>query len=558
MTMDWQLRKHPVLGKPTGPVVLAILDGVGIGPKDDANAIHLARTPNLDRLLANDDRTTLLRAHGKAVGLPSDKDMGNSEVGHNALGAGKIYDQGALLVNNAIQSGTIANGTTWKHIVHRCRKHDSALHFVGLLSDGNVHSNIEHLFSLLRLAKSEGIGKLYVHILLDGRDVPPHSALPYVEQLEQVLQSVRSTNCIARIASGGGRMTTTMDRYQADWSIVERGYQAHVLGNGPRFSTAQEAIKTFRSQTPGIIDQDLPAFVIVQDGKPIGSMKSGDCVINCNFRGDRAIQFSQAMEDPDFRAFPRQDHPDILYAGMMQYDGDTLTPKHYLVTPPHIEETMGEYLVHNGLRQLAISETQKYGHVTYFWNGNCSGYLDSTLEKYIEIPSDRVVFSERPWMKAAEITTTIIKELRTNTYDFVRVNYANGDMVGHTGDLEATICAMQVVDLQIGRLWKEVNSMGGILVVTADHGNADEMRQRDSSGTWVTDKTGKFVPRTSHTLSPVPFTIAGTLPDTMYRLKDKLLPSEAPPGIANVAATCLELMGYSAPPNFTPSLMYIP
>jgi 2,3-bisphosphoglycerate-independent phosphoglycerate mutase len=291
---------------------------------------------------------------------------------------------------------------------------------IGLLSDGNVHSHISHLEALLTQAKKDGIRRAYVHILLDGRDVPPTSALVYVDRLETHLAGLKENNTPDfAIASGGGRMRITMDRYQANWGMVELGWKTHVLGEGRMFGSAREAIETLRNENPGVIDQDLPPFVIARNAKPVGRIGNHDSVILINFRGDRAIEISQAFEEDDFDKFPRGSKLDVCYAGMMQYDGDTRIPRKFLVDPPGIDRTIGEYLSAAGVKQLAISETQKFGHVTYFFNGNRSDRFDESLEDYVEIPSDRVPFEERPWMKAAEITDYVIKAILQNGYRFI-------------------------------------------------------------------------------------------------------------------------------------------
>jgi 2,3-bisphosphoglycerate-independent phosphoglycerate mutase len=551
MTSDLVLRKHPRWPGVRGPLVLAILDGVGIGAGDEGDAVKIARTPTLDRLWVPGARAQL-RAHGLAVGLPSDDDMGNSEVGHNALGAGVVHAQGALLVGRAIASGALFEGKTWREMIERCRKHGTALHFIGLLSDGNVHSHVDHLEAMLAAAVRAGVTKVYVHPLLDGRDVAPTSALIYVDRLESFLAGLRAGGADARIASGGGRMVTTMDRYEADWRIVERGWRAHVLGDARRFTSARQAVETFRGESPGIIDQDLPPFVIA-DPEPIAPIRDGDAVIMFNFRGDRAIELSRAFDDDDFTAFDRVRRPDVLYAGMMEYDGDLHVPRRYLVSPPQIERTMGELLARTHIPQLAISETQKYGHVTYFWNGNKSGMFDDATETYVEIPSDRVPFEQRPWMKAAEITDRLVDELRTGRHRLARVNYANGDMVGHTGSFDAAVVAVETVDLQLARLVRAVDQLGGILLVTADHGNADEMYQKKKDGSIDRDKrTGAPVVKTSHTLNPVPFMIHDAARGDQYEID----PARATgAGIANVTATCLELLGFEAPSELAPSLV---
>lgn len=541
------LRPHPRQPSPRGPVVLVVMDGVGRGAGDEADAVAIAATPTLDRLWVPGVRAEL-RAHGKAVGLPSDDDMGNSEVGHNALGAGKVYAQGAVLVGRAIASGALFQGSVWREVVARGAA-GGAIHFLGLLSDGNVHSHIAHLEALLAAAARAGARRLYVHALLDGRDVPPTSALEYVDRLERYLAEFRGSGADARIVSGGGRMQITMDRYEADWKMVERGWDTHVLADARPFASATAAVETLRAEHPGIIDQDLPAFVVT----PAAPIQDGDAVVMFNFRGDRAIEISRAFDDPELRAFDRVRRPDAFYAGMMEYDGDLHIPRHFLVAPPEIDRPMGELLAAAHIPQLAISETQKYGHVTYFWNGNRSGMFDSGTETYIEIPSDTVPFDQRPWMKAAEITDRLIAELRTGKHRFARVNYANGDMVGHTGSFDATVIAVETVDLQLARLARAVEELQGILVVTADHGNADEMFQRDKAGKIARDKkTGQPVVKTSHTLNAVPFLIHDPARSDRYEIDPARV---ATAGIANVTATCLELLGLTPPDDLEPSLL---
>ncbi|HEX5059607.1 MAG TPA: 2,3-bisphosphoglycerate-independent phosphoglycerate mutase [Kofleriaceae bacterium] len=541
-----QLRRNPTFAGAKGPVVLVVMDGIGCGAGDEADAVKIAATPTLDRLSAPGVRCEL-RAHGKAVGLPSDDDMGNSEVGHNALGAGKIYAQGALLVGRAIKSGALFEGATWKEVIARGAR-GGAIHFIGLLSDGNVHSHLDHLEAMLAAAAKTGCKKLYVHALLDGRDVPPTSALEYVDRTERFLAGLRQSGVDARIVSGGGRMKITMDRYEADWEMVERGWHTHVLADARVFKSAEEAIKTLRDEHPGVIDQDLPPFVVA----PPTPMQDGDACVMFNFRGDRAIELSRAFDDDKLDKFDRVRKPDVFYAGMMEYDGDLHVPKHYLVSPPEIEHPMGEILAEAHVPQLAISETQKYGHVTYFWNGNRSGMFDNGTETYIEIPSDRVSFDQRPWMKAAEITDRLITELRTGKHRFARVNYANGDMVGHTGSFDATVVAVETVDLQLARLVKAVEDVEGILVVTADHGNADEMFQRDKHGRVQRDKQGQPIAKTSHTLNPVPFLIYDPMRRDRYEIDAQRAQTA---GIANVTATCLELLGFEAPDDLESSLL---
>ncbi len=537
---------------PKGPVVLLIMDGIGIGRYPDGDLVRAAHKPNLERL-ARLSVTSTLKAHGTAVGMPSDEDMGNSEVGHNAIGCGRVFAQGARLVNEAIASRRLFEGKAWGEVVDNVRAHDSQLHFIGLLSDGNVHSHIDHLEALLKEAKAAGVRRARVHALLDGRDVPPTSAHIYVRRLEEFLAGLNADGTVDfAIASGGGRMKVTMDRYEANWKIVETGWKAHVRGEGAAFESASAALEGLRAAHPGAIDQDLPAFVIHRGGRPVGPVRDGDSVVLFNFRGDRAIEISRAFEEETFDKFDRGPRPDVVFAGMMEYDGDLHIPKRYLVEPPAIDRTMGEYLAASGVRQLACSETQKFGHVTYFFNGNRSGKFDDALEDYIEVPSDRVPFEERPWMKAAEITDVVVRAIRENRHPFIRLNYANGDMVGHTGVFQAVRIAVEAVDLGVGRVMRAVREAGGILVVSADHGNADDMYERDrKTGEPVMDPaTGEPKPRTAHSLNPVPVHVYDPAGTARVRLS-----GASNLGISSLAATCLLLMGFEPPEDYTPSVV---
>ena len=546
-----ELKKNTFAGV-KGPVVTIVMDGVGIAPENAANAVYCAHTPTLDRLM-KDYPVRSLRAHGTAVGLPSDDDMGNSEVGHNALGSGQVFAQGAKLVSQSIESGKMFASETWKTLVGGV-KEAGTLHFLGLFSDGNVHSHIDHLKAMIVKAKEEGVKKVRVHILLDGRDVGETSALDYVEPFEAFLADLRAPEFDVMIASGGGRMQITMDRYEANWSMVEKGWQTHVLGLGRQFASAKEAIETYRAETK-VIDQDLPAFVIAKDGKPVGTVEDGDSVIFFNFRGDRAIEISKTFDTAEgFDKFDRVRYPKVLYAGMLEYDGDAHIPSRYLVNPPEITNTMGEYLAATGISQAAISETQKYGHVTYFWNGNRSGKFDEELETYVEIPSDVVPFEQRPWMKCAEITDELIAMIRSGKYRSIRCNFPNGDMVGHTGSMEATRISMEALDLQLARILPVIDEVGGVALITADHGNADEMYEMDKkTGAPKCGKDGKFKAKTSHTLNPVPFIIYDNFYTDSYTVKEQ----KADFGLANVAATAVNLLGYEAPEMWNESVIEI-
>ncbi|MDH5655843.1 MAG: 2,3-bisphosphoglycerate-independent phosphoglycerate mutase [Spirochaetia bacterium] len=555
--VDFQLERFdPSLN---GPVLLIILDGVGIyrGANENypGNAFDLANTPVLEKLISSAPISTTLKAHGKAVGMPSDDDMGNSEVGHNAMGAGRIFDQGAKLVSRAIESGYIFNDDTWKKFIgtknspgFALQNHQRSVHFIGLLSDGNVHSNIEHLFALIKKCHEEGVKNLFVHTLLDGRDVPETSALIYIEKLEAFLSSIDRDYAIA---SGGGRMSITMDRYEADWDMVERGWKTHVAGSGRMFHSAKEAVETYREENPGIIDQNLPAFVIEKNGVPAGPIQNDDIVIFYNFRGDRSIEISKAFTDKNFAKFKREPDVKVNYAGMMEYDGDHKIPPEYLVNPPSIKKTISEYLVKNQIKQYAISETQKFGHVTYFWNGNNSEKFDETLETWKEIPSDRISFDLKPEMKAREVTDELIRALESGEYHFLRVNFANGDMVGHTGSLKASVKAMEVLDECVDKLIQSSEKCGATVIITADHGNCDQMYEVDKkTGEALKNEDGRFLVKTSHTLNPVPFLITGKLSHSF-----SLNPEAEDPGLGNLASTILNLLGFTPPSDYLPSII---
>ena len=549
-----QLNKLTGFAGVRGPVLTIVMDGVGLAPETEGNAVFQAYTPTLDRIM-KEYPTVRLKAHGTAVGLPSDDDMGNSEVGHNALGAGQVFAQGAKLVTQSIESGKMFASETWQTLIGNVKSNASTLHFLGLFSDGNVHSHIDHLKAMLTRAKTEGVSRVRVHILIDGRDVGETSALDYILPFEAFLADLRDDSFDIAIASGGGRMKITMDRYEADWSMVERGWQTHVLGEGRQFSSAAEAVETYRAEL-GVIDQDLPPFVIAKDGTPVGTINDGDSVIFYNFRGDRAIEISKTFDAPagEFDKFDRVRVPSVLYAGMLEYDGDLHIPHRYLVNPPEITNTMGEYLANTGVSQFAISETQKYGHVTYFWNGNKSGKFSDELETYVEIPSDVVPFEQRPWMKCAEITDRLIAELESGKYTYYRVNFPNGDMVGHTGSLLATRCSMEALDLQLARILTVVDKLGGVALITADHGNADEMYEVDKKGQPKAGKDGRFKAKTSHTLNAVPCIIYdNTDAKDHYTVKA----DNGTFGLSNVAATMVNLMGYEAPAMWDESVIEI-
>lgn len=511
-------------------VVLAIMDGVGLTDKVEGNAFKNANTPNIDKLMNN---SISIYAHGTYVGLPSDEDMGNSEVGHNAMGCGQIYSQGSKLVNDAIDSGILFEGNTWKEAVEYAK--DNKLHLIGLLSDGGVHSHIDHLLKMLEYAKKDGVKDVCVHILLDGRDVPKTSALEYVEKLENKLNELNDSTFYGRIVSGGGRMNITMDRYESNWGMVEKGWHTHVLGDARVFKSAKEAIETDREENTDLIDQYLNPFVIEGTN---GTIEDHDSVIFFNFRGDRAIEISKAFEDENFDKFDRVRVPKVYYAGMLQYDSELLIPNKYLTSPPNITNTLTEELIKHNINEYAISETQKFGHVTYFWNGNKTDKFSEELETYEKIDSDIIPFDQKPEMKAYEITDKMISAIKSGKYDFIRCNYPNGDMVGHTGNYEATVKAMVAVDENIGRLMQVCEEEDYVLLVLADHGNAEEMI--DSKGN----------AKTSHTTNPVPFMIYGNNIENIEFKNGNF-------GLANLASTITDILGVESNPVWKESMIIV-
>ncbi|MCL2809295.1 MAG: 2,3-bisphosphoglycerate-independent phosphoglycerate mutase [Treponema sp.] len=552
------LKKNPAWKGRKGPVVLVIMDGVGYGKFKEGDAVVNSNMQNLTELAKNNPNTRL-KAHGTAVGLPSDEDMGNSEVGHNAMGCGRVFNQGAALVSRSIDTGAMFEGSAWKEITNNVRNEgvgSPTLHFIGLFSDGNVHSHLDHLKAMIVQAKKENVKRVRIHVLFDGRDVGETSALEYLDPFESFLKDLNNENFDAKIGSGGGRMWITMDRYGADWSMVDRGWQTHVLGTARQFASAREAVETYRKEIPGIIDQDLKEFVVAEGGKPIGTIEDGDSVVYFNFRGDRALEITAAFEDDNFDKFDRARRPKVCYAGMMEYDGDLHVPSRYLVSPPSIDKTMGEYLAASGVRTLAISETQKYGHVTYFFNGNRTGKFDDKLEDYIEIKSDVIPFEQKPLMKCAEITDKVIEAIPSGKYDFIRLNFPNGDMVGHTGVYKAVIESMEGMDVQLGRLKKAVSDAGALMVITADHGNSDDMFEHDKkTGAVSLKEDGTPKAKTSHSLNPVPCIIYDPEYKGEYTNEPKENCLNEGLGISSIASTCMQLLGFIPPDDYDKSVL---
>ncbi|XP_059668185.1 2,3-bisphosphoglycerate-independent phosphoglycerate mutase [Cornus florida] len=550
---SWKLPEHPKLPKDK-ILAMVVLDGWGEAKPDPYNCIHVAETPTMDSLKQGaPEKWRLVKAHGSAVGLPTEDDMGNSEVGHNALGAGRIFAQGAKLVDLALASGKIYEGEGFKYIKESFET--GTLHLIGLLSDGGVHSRLDQLLLLLNGCGERDAKRIRVHILTDGRDVLDGSSVGFVEALENELAKLRKKGVDAQIASGGGRMNVTMDRYENDWEVVKRGWDAQVLGEAPyKFRNAVEAVKKLREE-PGANDQYLPPFVIVdENGKPVGPIVDGDAVVTINFRADRMVMIAKALEYEDFDKFDRVRFPKIRYAGMLEYDGELKLPSHYLVSPPEIDRTSGEYLVHNGVRTFACSETVKFGHVTFFWNGNRSGYFNPEMEEYVEIPSDSgITFNVQPKMKALEIGEKARDVILSRKFHQVRVNIPNSDMVGHTGDVKATVVACKAADEAVKMILDAIEQVGGIYVVTADHGNAEDMVKRNKKGEPALDKNGNVQILTSHTLQPVPIAIGGPglAPGVRFR---KDVPTG---GLANVAATVINLHGFEAPSDYEPTLIEV-
>ena len=512
-----------------GPVVLAVLDGVGLAPDSVGNAVSKARTSFLGRV-AREYLHEALDASGEAVGLLPGQ-MGNSEVGHNTMGAGRSFKQGIAHIEEAFQSGEVFNSNAWRSAITRIEHEtDATLHFAGIFSDGGVHSHISHLEQMIAQAYLEGVRKIRVHAIFDGRDVPPQSEPKFINRLEEFAK--KYTDADIRIASGGGRMVCVSDRYENDWSVVARGWDMMVNGEADYyFRTADEAIKTLRRINPSVQDQNLPPFVIVDDDMPIGQIKKGDAMIYYDFRADRAIEIAQAFTYWDFPYFNRGSYTpdDVFFVGMTEYNSDTHVPEHRLVEPVRIEETLNEFLASRGINQLAVSETVKFGHITYYFNGN--SYDKAEGEEHIQIDSCTEPFDTRPWMRTAEITDCVISKL--SDYKFVRLNFPGGDMVGHTADMEATIVAMESIDLSLKRIYERVKELGGCLVIVADHGNAEELL----------DSAGK--PKTAHTTNRVPCIICD---DTINRTKYQLA-GISKPGLANIASTIAVLLGQDDYPD---------
>jgi 2,3-bisphosphoglycerate-independent phosphoglycerate mutase len=532
------------------PVLLVVMDGWGIGRGDSSDAVTQAQTPHFDRLWRNEAHTSLL-THGPYVGLPAAKDLGGSEVGHLTMGAGRLLDQGPTRINRSIESGAFFDSPALQQITERGQQ-GGTLHLIGLLSDGNIHSHIDHFLALIRHADASGVARLRIHALLDGRDVGIQSAQDYVAIVENLLQQVnRSPTRDYAFGSAGGREVITMDR-DNQWDKVKRGWDAHVHGISDRhFPSMMAAITTLRQEHPDIVDQDLPSFVLTdKQGQPRSVMADGDAVVMVNFRGDRAIELCEAFCLPDFDGFDRGDMPDLLFAGMMVYDEDRNLPALQLMGPTVVEHALGRLLVERGIRQFRLSETQKYPHVTFFFNGGYREPLDAALEDYILIPSDRgISFADAPAMQSAAITSRAEQLMASGEYGFGLINYPNADMVGHCGKLAPAIAAIESVDAAIGRLAGAAETYGWALIITADHGNAEEME--------IAGKHGEHEASTRHSINPVPCIVYDPQQPCRYHLRQPEAGQSIAdtPGLSHIAATVLELMGETLPDGFAPSLI---
>ena len=459
-----------------GPLIHVVLDGWGVGAADETNAFNRANLPVMSRLIRGCPYTQLW-THGKYVGLPNEKDLGGSEVGHMTMGAGMVMEQGPTLIQNLLQSSEFFENPVLSRIIQNCVERDTPLHLIGLLSNGNIHSHVDHTEAIIRYAFQTGIRRCYLHALLDGRDVGVQSALDFTEPFEKLFSELKRQRpgIDYAFASGGGREVITMDR-DNNWEKIETGWQIHVQGQSEnQFPSIRDAIEHFRKQNPEIIDQDIPGFVIIRNGEALGRIEDQHALIFTNFRGDRATEFSQAVLADDFPYFERYRCPEVLFAGMTQYDQDNQIPLDYLVGTPVVEEPFGKRILELGLKQFRLSETQKFAHVTFFYNGGYREPLDPLQENYHFITSDKIPsFAERPAMKAPGISKKAVEFINSGEYQYGLINFANADMVGHTGDFQATVRAVEAVDAALENIVRAIDAVNGLLVITADHGNADE------------------------------------------------------------------------------------
>ncbi len=495
------------------PVALIIMDGFGINPSDEGNAIHAAKTPNLTRLFSQNPRTQI-GASGLDVGLP-DGQMGNSEVGHTNIGAGRIVYQELTRITKSIQDGDFFENEALLGAVENCKKHGSALHIMGLLSNGGVHSHIEHIFGVLEMAKRAGLEKVYLHGFMDGRDVPPESGKSFVEETVAKMKEL-----------GVGKVANVMGRYYAmdrdnRWERVSQAYAALVYGEGVQNPDPVDAMQ--KSYDDGKTDEFVVPVVCDKDGV----IKANDSVVFCNFRPDRAREITRTFVDDAFTGFERRNGRfPLYYVCMTQYDA-TMPNVNVAFKPESLDNTFGEYIAEKGLTQLRIAETEKYAHVTFFFNGGVEAPYQN--EDRALIPSPKVAtYDLKPEMSAYEVTDEVLKRIERGKYDVIILNFANCDMVGHTGVMEAAVKAVEAVDTCLGKVVDAVTAKGGVAFITADHGNADRMIDTDGS------------PFTAHTTNPVPFVVVG-------------MPCKLREGgrLADIAPTMLKVLELPQPKEMT-------
>lgn len=498
------------------PVVLMILDGYGINENPEGNAVAAARKPNLDRLF-NENPNTRIMTSGLDVGLPSGQ-MGNSEVGHTNIGAGRIVYQELTRITKAIEDRDFFENSELKEAISNCIKHDSALHLMGLLSDGGVHSHNTHLYALIEMAKERGLEKVYIHCFYDGRDVPPDSAAGYTKALEDFLDK-----------TGTGKIASIMGRYYAmdrdnRWERVKLAYDAMVCGDGQKADDAVFAVRS--SYENKVYDEFVIPTVICKEGRAVGCIGNNDSIIFFNFRPDRAREITAAFTQNNFTGFARQ-KLELCFVCMTQYDV-TFEGVHVAFKPQSLDNTFGEYISRNGLTQLRIAETEKYAHVTFFFNGGVEkAYVN---EDRCLIPSPKVAtYDLQPEMSAYELTDEVIRRIESNKYNVIILNYANPDMVGHTGIMEAAVKAIETIDECVGRIIKAVNGQNGIVLLTSDHGNSEQMLDYENGGSF-----------TAHTTNPVPLLITGL---GNIGLKEGRL--------ADIAPTLLDILELEKPAEMT-------
>ncbi len=498
------------------PTMLMILDGFGNNENDSANALKLANTPNIDKLMKTWTTTTIYTS-GLNVGLP-DGQMGNSEVGHTNIGAGRVVYQDLTRITKSIEDGDFFSIKELSEAIENCKKYHTKLHIMGLLSDGGVHSHIRHLSALLELAKRKDFEEVYVHCFLDGRDTPPASGETYITKLEEKIKE----KGIGKIATICGRFYS-MDRDKR-WERVEKAYNALVRGEGQKASSAISAIEG--SYQKEVFDEFVEPTVICNGEEPIAKISNNDSVIFFNFRPDRAREITRSLVDPQFDGFPAEKLK-LHYVCFTQYDASIPNVK-IAFKPEELDNTLGEYISKQGLTQLRIAETEKYAHVTFFFNGGEEKQYPG--EERILVPSPKVeTYDQKPEMSAYEVTTKVIDAIKQEKYDVIILNYANPDMVGHTGNLEAAIAAIEAIDECVQKVVEAVEEKKGIILMTADHGNAEQM---------IDYKTGE--PHTAHTTNPVPLVLIGV---EGVKLKEGKL--------ADLAPTMLELMELEKPQEMT-------